>query len=67
MHDSMYFRDPTNFDGFRFAKKTNVISDDLQDSKASRLTDSSLDWMVWGLGKTVWFYSKAKQGRGEIS
>ena len=33
MHDSMYFRDPTNFDGFRFAKKTNVVSDDLRTQK----------------------------------
>lgn len=55
MHDPLHFRDPLKFDGFRFVQERGGEDIVAHSSKASLFTDTSLDWLVWGLGKTVWY------------
>ncbi|KAI4165611.1 MAG: hypothetical protein LQ342_000553 [Letrouitia transgressa] len=50
-HDSIYYRDPECFDGFRFADRSALK----EGQNPSLFTDSNPRWMIWGYGSTAWF------------
>ena len=54
MLDPSYFDDPKSFQGFRFVGGSNKAGFNGQPKQKSQFTDASMNWLVWGSGKTVW-------------
>ncbi|KAL7938508.1 cytochrome P450 [Trichoderma chlorosporum] len=58
MQDSTRYRDAQTFDGFRFARANAQLqqqkeSIDIPEQKASKFTDASPDWPIWGFGNAA--------------
>jgi hypothetical protein len=53
MHNPKLYRDPATFDAFRFIAKGSD-KPDTHNKNTSHFTDASLEWLMWGSGKTVW-------------
>ncbi|TGJ78259.1 hypothetical protein E0Z10_g10499 [Xylaria hypoxylon] len=58
MQDPLRYSHPTTFDGFRFARANVSLQQgshttDVPDKAGSKLTEASIYWPIWGLGKTA--------------
>ncbi|KAI3327515.1 cytochrome P450 [Ustulina deusta] len=58
MQDPLRYSSPSTFDGFRFARANVSLcqgnrTSDVPDEARSKLTEASIHWPIWGLGKTA--------------
>lgn len=59
MHDRSRYGNAQAFDGFRFARanmqlRQGLASSRVPDKVPSTLTDTSIEWPIWGFGNTAW-------------
>ncbi|RLM01932.1 hypothetical protein CFD26_108363 [Aspergillus turcosus] len=58
MRDRIRYRNPQEFDGFRFARankqlRAGDVSREVPERSPLTMTDVSVDWPIWGLGNTA--------------
>ncbi|KAK3303783.1 cytochrome P450 [Chaetomium strumarium] len=58
MMDGLRYSHADTFDGFRFARanealRQGITPDEVPDRAPSSLTDSTIDWPIWGFGNTA--------------